>query len=349
MSDTSTKSAATWVNAFDLDRIYRNKWFKLYLPKSVGGLEWSLPEGIRLLYELAREDGNLAWAVNLGAGANFFYPMLGESLAQAVYGPERAVIAGNGTPGGTLQPQGEGRYLVRGRWDWCTGADWATTFTATVQCLDEQGAETGDTRAVVMDPSQVRLHRAWRAMGLRHSASYTIQTEGAHIDEAHIFELGRYEQTPPTPFYRFPFVPFARLCFAACVLGMAAHFMEEGRSFLENKAREAGHRKPAPFRQLEASERLLTDARDAFFQALDTAWALHLQGDELPEATLQMLDHHCFSATEASLENADQLFPWLGMAAVDTEHALNRIWRDLHTGAQHGMLRPPQAISLNSP
>ena len=338
MNDNQGGSPSDFEN-LDLTTVYQNSWFKLYLPKSLGGKNWPLPRGLDLLYRFAREDGNLAWVVNLGSGANYFYPMLEPNLAHQVYGGEKSVIAGNGTPTGTLQQLSGGNYRLQGTWPWCTGADWASAFTLTARELDASGRETGTQRSAVLFPSEVQIHREWTAMGLQYSASYTLEVENLELAPERLFRLEEFKKVPDSAFFRFPFLALARLSFAACVAGMARHFCDLGQQFLEEKVRQTGHRLAAPFRQWENSQHQLSAAEQRFFQMVETSWALHLKKKALPATTIALIDTHCFTLTEQALEAADALFPWLGMAAVDTTQPINQVWRDLHTGAQHGLLK----------
>lgn len=337
--NSDPSSSARESSSLDLQRIYDQAWFKLYLPPELGGKGWSLPQGLELLYQLAQEDGNLAWVVNLGSGANYFYPLMAPELARQVYAPERAVVAGNGTATGTLQPAGQGRFKLQGSWQWCTGADWASAFTVMARLLDTQGRETGEQTALVLFPREVKIRRKWNAMGLRHSASYTIEVEQVEVAEDRLFSLNAAFEGADLPFHRLPFRTMARLKFSACVLGMAVHFCELGRAFLEGKARQSGQRLSAPFQQWERSQQKLEKTRESFFQLVESIWSLHLKSSSLPDDSCKLVDEYCFSLTENALSAADALFPWLGMAAVDTTQPLHQVWMDLHTGGQHGLLR----------
>lgn len=55
-----------------LDLIYRRKWFKIWVPRALGGLGLSVPEGLSLLADLAYWDGGLSYTVTLCSGANLF-------------------------------------------------------------------------------------------------------------------------------------------------------------------------------------------------------------------------------------------------------------------------------------
>src|SRR3546814_14597400 len=80
--------------ADQLAMIYDRRWFKLFVPSSLGGLELSLPAGVRLEEELARIDGSLGWTVTLCAGANLFVGYMDRSIAEMVRSEEGRVGKG---------------------------------------------------------------------------------------------------------------------------------------------------------------------------------------------------------------------------------------------------------------
>src|SRR5690606_38189106 len=93
-----------------LDVIYRNRWFHLLVPKSLGGDEMALPQFARFMETLAIIDGSFAWNVNLGAGANMFAGFMDQPIAAEIFSSERACVAGSGAVGGTAKRQ-NGGYL----------------------------------------------------------------------------------------------------------------------------------------------------------------------------------------------------------------------------------------------
>src|SRR5690606_933558 len=52
--------------------IQRERWFRMFVPRALGGLELLLPEGLQLQEGLARTDGSLGWTVTLCSGATMF-------------------------------------------------------------------------------------------------------------------------------------------------------------------------------------------------------------------------------------------------------------------------------------
>src|SRR5690606_50661 len=95
-----------------LSIVYAQKWFKLFVPQQLGGLELSLPEGVRLEEELARIDGSLGWTVTLCAGANLFVGYVGQfsdqPIAETVFADPQVCLGGSGQASGRAVMEGNG-------------------------------------------------------------------------------------------------------------------------------------------------------------------------------------------------------------------------------------------------
>jgi alkylation response protein AidB-like acyl-CoA dehydrogenase len=101
--------------------------FRMFAPRSHGGLELDLPEVLEILGALGRVDGSVGWiAMVAGAGA-----IASSLLPREIYdricqnGPD-VIFAGSAQPAGTAEPAGDG-WRVSGRWPFASGcqhADW---------------------------------------------------------------------------------------------------------------------------------------------------------------------------------------------------------------------------------
>ncbi|PTQ55647.1 MAG: hypothetical protein BSOLF_1753 [Candidatus Carbobacillus altaicus] len=109
--------------------------FKLFVPKALGGHALTLEEALRLVMLVAEADGSVAWQVQIGSGGGYFVPSFTPSVAEAIFSPQHAVIAGSGYVGGFAYPV-PGGYRVSGYWRYASGAQYATTFTANAFLLE---------------------------------------------------------------------------------------------------------------------------------------------------------------------------------------------------------------------
>ena len=95
-----------------LEIIYREKWFQLFVPKSKGGLELSLPGILQLEEALAWVDGSLGWTVTLCAGAGWFIGFMDPQLVNDVFTNEKVCLGGSGKPSGVAKKIKDGYEIT---------------------------------------------------------------------------------------------------------------------------------------------------------------------------------------------------------------------------------------------
>ncbi|MDG0809682.1 acyl-CoA dehydrogenase family protein [Cohnella rhizosphaerae] len=133
-----------------LERIYEERLFKLFVPEALGGRMTPLPDAARIFEQAAYADGSFGWLVTIGSGGGFFAATLPEETAETLFADPRAVIAGSGHPTGVAKAV-PGGYRVNGGWKYCSGAGYASFYTA--NCIVERSGidvrrnEVADGRA----------------------------------------------------------------------------------------------------------------------------------------------------------------------------------------------------------
>ncbi len=316
-----------------LDIIYDQRWFKLFVPRCYGGLELTAPEGIRLEEELARIDGSLGWTVTLCAGANLFVGYIQQPMAQALFTDQMVCLGGSGHASGTATLEDNG-YRVSGKWRYATGAPHLTHFTANC-VLERDGEAVLDDGGKPMVKSfffakdDVRVVEDWPAFGLKATASHAFEVTDLWVDETHTFVIAPEYATLDQLIYRYPFLQFAEATLAANTLGMVRHFVSSAGDLLKDAA-------------VELAENLqiqLENASAAFYQAVDASWTELAEKEQLSSATLRRVSNQSSALAHLCREQVMKLYPHVGLAAADTSTEINRIWRDIFTASQHSLLR----------
>ena len=313
--------------------IYDRQWFKLFVPSSLGGLELSLPEGVRLEEELAQIDGSLGWTVTLCAGANLFVGYMDRSVAAPVFADPRVCLGGSGQATGKAVVEGDG-YRVSGRWRYATGAPHLTHFTA--NCVVEKDGETlldaeGEPviRSFFFPKSDVHVIEDWNAFGLKATASHSFVVDGAWAAPSQAFLIKPEAVTWDHPIYRYPFLQFAEVTLAANTLGMARHFL----------ACAAAANGAVLQKQAETATHSLDNARESFYGIVDASWGELLRTGKLSAATAERVSTWSRTLVKLSREQVVATYPYLGMAGADASSEVNRVWRDIFTASQHSLLR----------
>jgi len=337
------ESAGRWerdgmLDAEALSYIYELGLFKLFVPEAYGGRMATLPEAIRVFEEASRIEGAFGWAVTIGSGGGYFVSCLPPETSEAVYADPRSVIAGSGSPTGRAV-RADGGYTLSGSWNYCSGAPYATTFTATAVVADEDASEP-TVLAFALRPDQVEIVPTWRSFGLKATASHTIAAREAFVPDSHAFRVDRNDRRSEA-LYRVPFLPFAESSFAAVALGIARHLLEEA-ALLADANREAWSKggsaryEAVQARIARAAEPLGAQA-ERYYGAVDRAWDRHARGAAGEDDWANVGRESKRAAAEA-MNAGRSVFPYLGIGALMEDAPINRIWRDLQTACQHTLL-----------
>lgn len=121
--------------------MYEAGLFKLFVPAELGGHALPLPEALRVFEQASGIDGSFGWLVTIGSGGGFFAATFTAEQAVRWFADPKAVVAGSGHPNGIARPA-PGGYVVSGRWSYCSGASYASLFTANCRIVGEGAAAT---------------------------------------------------------------------------------------------------------------------------------------------------------------------------------------------------------------
>ena len=86
--------------------------FRMFVPRSRGGMELDLASALEIISALSRIDGSVGWNAMIGSGGGIFAPLLPREIYDRLYetGPD-TIVAGSSQPAGTAEKEG-GRPVV---------------------------------------------------------------------------------------------------------------------------------------------------------------------------------------------------------------------------------------------
>jgi alkylation response protein AidB-like acyl-CoA dehydrogenase len=327
-----------------LSLIYAQKWFNLFVPRSGGGLELSLPEGLRLEEGLAWADGSLGWTVTLCGGANWFIGFLQPALAAELFADPRVCLAGSGRASGIAKVTAGG-YEISGRWRYATGAPHATAFTANCR-IEKDGKPVPDeqgnplVRAFLLKKEEVILHKDWNAIGMIATASYSFEVRQQQVPDNRCFTIDGSSAILPERIFQYPFLQLAETTLAVNSSGMAARFIglaeKLGKERVERAASLPGHKEWAPL--VEDAKARLQGLRQNFYGLAEASWEDCAGCRPLSSVLLKELSEASRLLASTARGIVDDLYPWCGLTAADPATGINRVWRNLHTASQHSLL-----------
>jgi alkylation response protein AidB-like acyl-CoA dehydrogenase len=318
--------------------------FKLALPKTLGGLECDPLTIIRVIEELSSADGSGGWTVMIGNTSAFTAWLEPEVAREIVDSNPGGAMAGLLMPNGIAIPDGNGGFVVSGRWPFISGAPHAGWFCCGIMVMDGDEprlAEPGraDWRFAFFPASQVQIIDTWHAAGLRGTGSHDISVEGIRVLEertaAPFFEPARHDG----PLYRMALWSLLMTLIAGVPLGIARRALNEVGDISKRKSRSMDGTRLADdsaFQvDLAQAEANVQGARALIFDTFAQAWETLRAGSEnnLEERTRMTMS--VTQAMRLCTDAVDVAFQRAGGGALYETSALQRCFRDLHAAGQH--------------
>lgn len=318
--------------------IYKEKWFKLFVPAEYSGLGLDVPAGLRIEEALAWADGSLGWAVTLCAGANWFVGFLQPSLLKNIFNDNKVCLAGSGRTSGIAKVSGEG-FVITGNWKYATGTPHATAFTA--NCIIEKNGkllkdEEGNNvvYSFLFLREEVEMIKEWPSMGMIATASYSFSVQDLKVDNSRCFTIQPSTAILPQPVYQFPFLQFAETTLAVNISGMALRYLELCKIIFDEKKKSI---LPLFIKQQSRLEK----SRFLFYDVVEQSWQQCANNKKISSSLLKKISKQSIELALVARQAVDELYPFCGLETADTRTEINRIWRNLHTASQHTLLMPP--------
>jgi indole-3-acetate monooxygenase len=328
-----------------LELIYREKWFKLFVPKELDGLELTLPEALLLEEKIARLDASMGWTVTLCAGAGWFVGFLDEKLSQEIFSDSKVCLAGSGFVGGKANLVGE-TYELSGSWTYASGALHATHFTANCEMfengkpiLDKKGKPL--VKAFILKKEEVEILDGWKYMGMIATGSHAFKAENLSVPINRAFELLPQKVTRKEAVYRYPFLQFAEATLAVNILGISQHLKDliAEAFWKRNEYRNYDPKQLKYFKKLEKkSAETLETHRKKFYRSVEDTWEEFEKKGKISKKSLKSVSVASRKLTQTCREVNSRMYPFAGLEAAKTHTELNRVWRDFHTVSQHALL-----------
>ncbi len=180
--------------------------FRMFVPKSHGGLDVDVPASMEIIETLATADGSTGWVVMIGCETPMFLALLSREHFDRLYssGPD-VIIAGAFAPRGQAELI-DGGYRVSGRWAFASGCQHSQWLfgncVVTENGAPRPGAIPGapEARAMMFAPSKAQILDTWKVNGLRGTGSHDIAVENLEVPADDTFDifLGRSCIAGPT-------------------------------------------------------------------------------------------------------------------------------------------------------
>ncbi len=332
-----------------LEMIYANNWFNMWVPTFYRGKGMSLMDGCALFEELAYWDGGFAWTLTLCAGANMFAGYIDPEVAKNVFSNPKVCLGGSGRVGGSAIWDGK-KYSISGIWQFATGAPHLTHFT--LNCFIYHGEEQqfdpeGNplVYSFFVPKEVVLIHYDWDTFGLECTASHSFSLENVVVDARHSFRIKPEYGQVDEPLFRIPFMPFAEVTLLVNYIGMYRRFLDLVGKYFFEKSKD-------PFWESRFSKERFKVLDEYQIELIEEdKKTKELIADLWNKNTVTTIAEHdplideiavfSRSVVKKIRERVVYLFPWTGISGAQQNNELNIVFRNIFTATQHSLLNIP--------
>ena len=331
--------------------------FRMFVPRSHGGLELDLPTALEVIRALGRIDGSVGWIAMIASGCDLIAASLPKNTYDQVYeaGPD-VILAGTAAPAGTAEAVAGG-WRVNGRWPFASGcrhADWMfglCVMTKDSEPLPGPSGKAGPplVRGCFLPTRDWEIEDTWHVAGLKATGSHHITLRDAMVPETNFFDLAA--GTPCLQGALYQAVPQQLpLLHGASSVGIAEGALHELID-LANTGRQQ-LRAAVPMRDSEifqselgrvAAE--LRAARALLKLQAESNWRHAIAGTLKDEALLTQSTQAAIWLATTCVDAVDACFALGGGSVLYEASPLQRRLRDIHVAAQHSAAQQRHYVS----
>jgi len=325
-------------------------FYKLYLPKSLGGLEADPLTTAKVVEEVASHNTAAGWSLMVANTIVVMGGHLPEKGIDEIYGgnPD-AFIAGSIHPPMRAM-RAEGGYLINGRNALISHVHEAQWIFTTAIVMENDKPKMIDGHPVIigaiMNARNCRIVDTWYTLGMRATDSNDVEAKDVFVPDHLLFPLmpeyqpGRHFKGP---LYRFPAAGANVACLLAPVsLAVARNAINELKMLAAKKTplgsmvplRERG----VVQRKLGRAEALVQSGRTFLHEKLAKCWERTLAGETISleeKAGLLLAATH---ANQSCIEAMDLIYTAAGTTGIYTRNKLAHYFTDAQVLRQHGFM-----------
>jgi len=322
-------------------------FFRMFRPKTRGGLELSPSDEFRVAEALARIDSAAAWNVQICNASELFGGWFSDDASSEVFGSSEAIVAGAFNPHRRAVAV-DGGYRVTGRTPFssnCQGATWmiglADVFDGDEMRVDADGQP--ETLLTVIPAHELQIIENWNTLGMSGTGSHDVDVVDVFVPSARaapfvpLDELSGAYATPLTPLAVWATIGGM----ASVALGVAQAAVDEltelGSKVPAYTERALRNRSTVQLR-LATSEGNLAAARALLHATYGEAWDIAKATGRLDmadKARCQLASSH---VVLAAAEAVRLVHSCVGTAGIRNEERFQKHFRDVHVITQHAFV-----------
>jgi indole-3-acetate monooxygenase len=335
-----------------VEALIEGGFFRMLLPRSLGGAELDPLTYVQVLEEIAKADPSTAWCLGQNSGCSMSAPYLEPAVAREIFGPRRGILAwGPDLPGAGRGVAVEGGIRVTGRWGFATGSRHATWLGAHVPIFEPDGTPRMNpngrpfVRTVLFPKSSAEIIDNWHVIGLRGTGSDSYALNDLFVPQKYTCSRdNEAERREPGLLYRFTSGMIYAMGFSNVSLGIARGaleaFVELARDKIPRGARKTLRENNVIQSEVAQSEAKLRSGRAFIHTTLREMWEeAEERGDFGPDKHWQLRLASTWAIHQAR-DVVATIYHAAGATAIFNDNPFERRLRDIHAGTQQGQGRP---------
>ena len=318
-------------------------FYRLLLPKSIGGAEVAPAVFLGVLEEIGKADASTAWCLGQCGVCAMVAAYLDPAVAREIFGSADSVLAWGATAGEAQAAPGG--YAATWRWNFASGVRQASWIGAHVQITEADGKKRlkpdgkAAVRTILFPTSSAMLHDVWDVVGLRGTGTDDYEVRDLFVPERYsALRDDAGERREAGPLYKISTSMMFGLGFAAIALGVARATLdaaiETARGKTSRDLKTGMRHNNVVQATIGRSEAKWRAVRAYLYDTLGQIWR------ELDAGKPLAVDHRLalrLAATwtiHQSAEVVDAAYHMVGATAIFEVQAFERRFRDIHAIAQ---------------
>jgi alkylation response protein AidB-like acyl-CoA dehydrogenase len=317
-------------------------FFRMLLPRSLGGAELLPAPYVRVVEEIAKGDASAAWCLNQGCGCSMTAAYLEPAAAKEVFGGPRGILAWGPGPGQARIVKGG--YRVTATWSFASGSHNATWLGCHVPIYDENGAQLlhRDGSPVIRTPifpkSCAGMTDIWHVMGLRGTGSDKYSVTDLFVPAAYVAARDDSARRENGLLYRFSSLQLYASGFAGVAMGIARSaldaFIELARDKVPFRGKTTLRDNNVVQSRVAQAEARLRAARAFLYQSLEEITGEVERSGQITLKQRMTIRLASTFAINQSMSVVDMAYHAAGSTAIFEENPFERRFRDIHTVSQ---------------
>lgn len=317
-------------------------FFRLLMPKSLGGAELAHPDFLKIVDIFARVDGSMGWCMNQNNVFATNSTRVTDETAKEIWTDWRNVVTNGPPTSASVAVPVDGGYRVSGRWNFSSGsphATWIAALSPVGQPITDQdpSSQRDKLRVMLMPKNEVKMVDIWQVNGLRGTGSLGFEIKDLFVPEAHTYDPSSASRSDGA-LYVIPTTLLFAAGFSTVALGVARAGLDATIELASRKVpgqeRELLRDKLTTQREVGEAEALWHSAK-AFLR--DSATAVWDSANETRSLTLEERVRLRLAATFGIRQAAkviDVAYTLSGSSAIFASNPVQRRYQDVHVITQ---------------